>query len=128
MFQYNLGRLFRNGPSADEGETRLSRREMLGITGLFMVAASVMLRPSEVAASVIKPSPVLGEAESELTNVPFKPEQDAAEVIEIGRRRRRRQALRRRRRRRYYGRSHWRRGHRSPDFCVWGPWGGFCVD
>jgi hypothetical protein len=138
MFKHSVGRLFGDLSGENEVETRLSRRQMLGVTGLFLLTAPVMLRPSNAIASIVKPAPVADGSESDLTNVPFKPAEDGAEVIDIGRRRRRRVARRRRRRgrRRYYGRrsryhgrSQWyrrRRRHR-PDFCVWGPLGGFCV-
>ena len=147
MFKYNLGRLFRNALGNDEEDARLSRREMLGVTGLFMLTAPLMLRPSEAVAGVIKPAPVSDAVESGFTNTPFKPAEDDPEVINIGRRRRRRHAGRRRGRRlarrrrhrrwhgrrrshgrRHYGRSHWHRRHYGPDFCLWGPMGGFCVD
>ena len=138
MFKHSVGRLFGNMSGENEVETRLSRRQMLSVTGLFLLTAPVMLRPSNAVASIVKPAPVADGLESDLTNVPFNPAEDGAEVIDIGRRRRRRRrAWRRRgrrryygRRSRYYGRSHWYRRRRRyrPDFCVWGPMGGFCVD
>lgn len=135
MLQRSLGRLFGNAAAGNEVETSLSRRQMLGVTGLFLLTAPVVLRPGNAIASVIKPAPVGDGLESDLTNVPFKPAEDGAEVIEVGRRRRRRRARRgrrrhhaRRRSRYHYGHSHGYRRRRRRDFCFWGPWGGFCVD
>lgn len=139
MFKHSLGRLFGNVSGANEVEARLSRRQMLGITGLFLLTAPVMLRPSNAVASVLKPAPIADGSESHLTNVPFNPDEVGADVIEIGRRsrrRRRRRVAGGRRGRRYYGRHSRYYGHpyrrrrrrrHRPDLCFWGPMGGFCV-
>jgi hypothetical protein len=109
----DLGRLSPRAFSHQEQDARLSRREMLAVTGLFVLAAPVLMRTSEAAAGVIKAPSIPGEPESEFTKVPFKPDEDEAEAIDVSHRRRRRRHRRRRHR-------------RHGDDCFWSPFGIFC--
>jgi hypothetical protein len=112
MIKHTLRRLLPTASSQSEPAVRLSRREMLGITGLLVLAAPAMLQPSEVAASVIKAPPVPDELKSEAVKTPFKPEEHDAEIVDIQYRLGRHRRGHRHFHCHWRGRGRWRRRHR----------------